>query len=95
MERITSSNDGSLLAPYGTIANAIRKLREKRGWTQVQLARRINRDQSSVASHESGRICPSVRVTQQLAMEFNCSVEFLLSHRRTLFEKMPSPQKGM
>jgi transcriptional regulator with XRE-family HTH domain len=82
---ITLTNDGSLRAPHGTIANAIKTLRERRQWTQEQLATRINVTQSTVASYESGRICPSVKAAKLLAIEFNVPLEFILAHRRTLF----------
>lgn len=78
-------NDGSLRAPYGTLGNAIKTLREKRMWTQVQLARRLGLTQSTIASYESTRILPSEKTLKKLASEFNVPIELLLAHRRTLF----------
>lgn len=75
--------------PHGTIGNAIRQLREKKGWTQEQLAKRIRRTQSSVAYYESGRICPSVKTAQLMAIEFNVPLEFIVGHRRSLFHHGP------
>jgi transcriptional regulator with XRE-family HTH domain len=85
MAHITLDNDGSLRAPHGTIGNAIRRLREERKLTQEQLAKRIQRTQSAVASYESGRICPSVKTAKLLALTLNVPLELILAHRRTLF----------
>ncbi len=86
MGHITLTNDGSLRAPHGTIGNAIRKLREKNQWTQWQLGERVGVTQSAIASYESGRICPSVKVAKLMSIEFNVPLEFILAHRRSLFK---------
>jgi transcriptional regulator with XRE-family HTH domain len=82
---ITLTNTGALRAPHGTIGNAIRRLRTDRQWTQDGLAKRVMVTQSAIASYESGRVCPSVKVAKLLALEFNVPLEFILAHRRTLF----------
>lgn len=87
MAHITLNNDGSMRTPHGTIGNAIKVLREERQWTQEQLGKRVGVTQSAVASWERGRICPSVRTAQLLALEFNVPLEFILAHRRTLFTR--------
>lgn len=66
---------------------AIKKLREERGLTQTKLAQKLGVDQSTVASWEMGRICPSVKRAKLLANVFRVPLEFILAHRRTLFEK--------
>lgn len=86
MSGITPSNAG-IRAPHGTIGNAIRALREKNGLTQVRLADKIKRTQSTIASYESGRIAPSLMTVRRLATELNVPVEFLLAHKRSLFSK--------
>ncbi len=85
MPHITLTNDGSFRAPHGTIGNAIRQLRQERQWTQEQLGKRVNRTQPAIASYESGRICPSLKTAQLMAIEFNVPLEFMLAHRRSLF----------
>jgi DNA-binding XRE family transcriptional regulator len=90
---ITPTNDGSLRAPHGTIGNAIKKLREKNGWTQIQLATKIGRTQSAIASYESGRICPSVGTAKLLAIALNVPIEFILAHRRALFTRDVLPTR--
>lgn len=85
MAHITSTNDGSLRAPYGTIGNAIKQLRKKAELTQDQLAKKCGVTQSGVASWESGRTCPSTKHASALATTFNVPLELILGHRRTLF----------
>lgn len=84
MTRITLAKD-TVRAPYGTLGNAIKTLREKRLWTQAQLAKRIGVTQPAITAYERGRICPSAMKTQLLAIELNVPIEMLLAHRRTLF----------
>lgn len=79
------TNNGTHRAPYGSIGAAIKALREKNLWTQVQLAKKVDRTQSAIASYESGRICPSVETVRDLAYVFNVPLEMLLSHKRSLF----------
>lgn len=85
MGHITLTNNGSLRAPHGTIGNAIKKLREERRLSQEQLGKRVNVTQSAIASYESGRICPSVKVAKLLSITFDVPLEFILAHRRSLF----------
>lgn len=87
MAHITPTNDGTFRAPHGTIGNAIRQLRMERGLTQEQLGKKCGVTQSGVASWESGRICPSVKKAQLLAITFNVPLEFILGHRKTLFRR--------
>lgn len=85
MSHITSTNDGSFRAPYGTVGNAIKNLRIKQHLTQEQLAKKVEVTQSAVASWESGRTCPKTRRVQLLAAIFNIPMEFILGHRKRLF----------
>ena len=85
MAHITLTNDGSIRAPYGTVANAIKTLRTKRELSQQKLADKTGVTQSAVASWESGRTCPSVKRAKLLAIVFDVPLELILAHRRTLF----------
>jgi transcriptional regulator with XRE-family HTH domain len=83
--RISLTNDGSQRAPHGTLGNCIRRLRLDCKITQVQLGRKLGVSQPAVASYENGRICPSPKTAQLMALTFNVPLEFLMAHRRTLF----------
>lgn len=85
MGHITSTNDGSFRAPYGTIGNAIKNLRLKHQLTQEQLAKKTGVTQSAIASWETGRTCPKTKRAQLLAVVFNVPLEFILGHRKRLF----------
>lgn len=85
MSHITSANDGTLRAPYGTVGNAIRTLRKNCELTQAQLAKKCDVTQSAVASWESGRTCPKTKKVQLLAIAFNVPIELILGHRKRLF----------
>lgn len=86
------TNTHALRTPYGSIGNAIRSLRLKRGLTQLELAKAIKRTQSAVASYESGRICPSLMSAKRIASALNVPVEFLIGHRRSLFGNQRRPE---
>lgn len=79
--------DAAFRTPHGTLANALRQLRLQKNLTQCQLAKRIDRTQSAIASYESGRIAPSMKTAQLLAIELSVPYEFLLGHRRSLFNR--------
>ena len=53
----------------------IRQLRQARGWTQEQVARRVGVGQSTVSDWERGRWWPQPRSRQALAALFGVSVE--------------------
>jgi len=52
----------------------IRQLRQARGWTQEQLARRVGVTQSGVSTWERGRGTPWPKLQQRLADLFGVSV---------------------
>jgi transcriptional regulator with XRE-family HTH domain len=82
-----TANQVPVRTPYGTLSNAIYRLRLDRQLTQVQLAKKIQRTQSAVASYESGRIKPSYETAKRIAQALNVSVDLLTCHERTLFAK--------
>lgn len=82
-----TANQVAARTPYGTLSNAIYRLRIKSQLTQVQLAKKIQRTQSAVASYESGRIKPSYETVKRMAQALNVSVELITCHERTLFAK--------
>ena len=58
-----------------TERKTIRQLRQERGWTQEQLARRLGVNQSAISAWELGQRVPRLRYQQALTDLFGVSVE--------------------
>ena len=63
-------------------ADRIRALREARGWTQAELARRLNITRNGVNSWEQGLSMPSPTCLIDLAKLFSVSTDYLLGVER-------------
>ncbi|NOT73391.1 MAG: helix-turn-helix transcriptional regulator [Cyclobacteriaceae bacterium] len=50
-------------------------LREKRGWTQTQLAEKIGVSKSMIGAYEEFRSVPLLVVTKKLALVFDVSLD--------------------
>lgn len=59
-------------------AERIKALREARGWTQAELARRINMTRNGINSWEQGLSMPSPPSLVDLAKLFSVSTDYLL-----------------
>ena len=60
------------------IKEKIKELRKKNGWTQDQLAKKINVNGRSIGRYEIGGVEPSSSILGRLAEVFNVSVDYLL-----------------
>lgn len=60
------------------IADRIKSLRETRGWTQAELARRLNMTRNGVNSWEQGLSMPSPPLLVELAKIFSVTTDYLL-----------------
>ena len=60
------------------IADRIKTLREVHGWTQAELARRLNMTLNGVHSWEQGLSMPSSSLLVELAKLFSVSTDYLL-----------------
>lgn len=60
------------------IAEKIKSLRTARGWTQAELARRLNITRNGVNSWEQGLSMPSPAFLVELAKVFSVSTDYLL-----------------
>ena len=60
------------------IAEKIKALRTARGWTQADLARRLNISRNGVNSWEQGLSMPSPATLVDLAKVFSVSTDYLL-----------------
>jgi transcriptional regulator with XRE-family HTH domain len=56
----------------------LRELREKKKLTQVQVARRLNINSSTISCYESNIRFPSIDMLTQLALFYNVSSDFIL-----------------
>ena len=59
-------------------AETIKQLREARGWTQAELARRLNISRNGVNTWEQGLSMPCPHFLVELAKIFSVSTDFLL-----------------
>ena len=59
-------------------AETIKQLREAQGWTQAELARRLNISRNGVNTWEQGLSMPSPHFLVELAKIFSVSTDFLL-----------------
>jgi len=55
--------------------NLVKSLRERRGWSQAELARQAGISRAAVSAIEMNRLVPSVAAGLALAQVFGCSVE--------------------
>ena len=60
------------------LAARIRELRKEAGWSQAELADKINVDPARVSRYEAGRMAPSADALIRLAEAFNTSLDYLL-----------------
>ena len=59
-------------------ADRIKALREARGWTQAELARKMNMTRNGINSWEQGLSMPSPQSLVDLARLFSVSTDYLL-----------------
>ncbi len=58
--------------------NKIKEKREEKGWTQEELAKRLNVSRTAVVKWETGAAMPTVKRLVNLADLFGCSIDDLL-----------------
>lgn len=56
----------------------LKKLREEKGISQTELARRLGVNKSLISSYENMERLPSLNALAKLSYQFNVSMEFLL-----------------
>ena len=64
-----------------TIAERIAELRRRAGYTQKDLAKLLNVDQSAVSQWERGKVKPLKKILPALAQALNCTVDDLQADR--------------
>ncbi|CUH96552.1 hypothetical protein P22_2642 [Propionispora sp. 2/2-37] len=58
----------------------LRKLREDKKLTQIQVAKRLNLHKSSIYGYENNIRTPSLEVLSQLALFYGVTTDYLLGH---------------
>ena len=66
------------MADTGKLSENVKRLREKRKWTQADLAKKLELTRASVNAWEMGISIPSTRYVVELALLFHVSTDFLL-----------------
>ena len=61
-----------------TIGDRIVSLRKEKGWTQLQLAEKLNISDKAVSKWESKKSDPSIDLLVALSNIFNCSIDYLV-----------------
>ena len=62
-----------------TIGEKIRKLRKEKGWSQSQLAQKIDINTRNISLYESEKAIPSSETVQKLATLFDVSTDYLFN----------------
>lgn len=60
--------------------NRIKLLREEKGWTQLELAKKMNCAMSSIAMYENENRKPSYEVLLKLSELFDCSIDYIVNN---------------
>lgn len=61
-----------------TIGDRIKILRKEFGWSQDELAGKIDADGRQISRYENGKFLPSAEAIVKLAQAFNVSIDFLM-----------------
>ena len=59
-------------------AERLKELRIEKGLTQIELAKQLNLDKSTIAKYETYKIEPSITMLKQFCKFFNVSADYLL-----------------
>ena len=67
-----------MVIEIGLKVDRLRQLREKRGWSQRELARRCGFSEAMIRKYESEGSDPSASALQKIANQLNVSTDYLL-----------------
>ncbi len=59
----------------------LKKIRQEKGYSQEEIAKKINISQSNYSKYELGKIEPNIELLIKLADIFNVSIDYLLGHQ--------------
>ncbi|HEX7183425.1 MAG TPA: helix-turn-helix transcriptional regulator [Thermoanaerobaculia bacterium] len=75
------------------IGSRIVRLRKERGWSQAELARRLNVHRSRVSHWERGIHMPALETLSDLSALFGITLDFLVSGQTGLQQQMTRSQR--
>lgn len=64
------------------VGHRIRELRLKRGYTQDELGKRINKSKSAISSYENDMQIPPLEVIADIASVLNVSIDYLVGFEK-------------
>src|SRR5690554_2363449 len=73
----------------------LKKEREKKGWSQIELAKKIHVSRQSVSKWETGKNYPSIEVIIDLSDLFGITIDELLRSDQELKEKVIQDSKQL
>ncbi len=65
-----------------TLADRIKQLRQQRGWSQAQLAKKLNVHQKQISGYERGIHSPSIELLIRMAELFDVSLDYIALDNR-------------
>lgn len=77
------------------LADNLKRLRKKHGWSQTQLAEQIGSHLSHINRIETGKYNPSLDVVQKLAAVFGVSIDYLVSNTEEDFKEVRIEEKSL
>jgi transcriptional regulator with XRE-family HTH domain len=64
--------------PSPFLAERLKQLRTQAGWSQAELAEKIESDGRQVSRYENGKITPSLEALVRIAETFNITIDYLV-----------------
>jgi len=77
------------------LADNLKRLRKKQGWSQTQLAKKIGSHLSHVNRIETCKYNPSLEVVQKLPSVFDVSIDYLISDTEEDFKEVRIEDKSL
>ncbi len=78
-----------------TLGDRIRRLRQERGWSQTQLAQKLQVHQKQISGYERGVHVPQTELLVRLAALFNVSLDFLAFDDRDDTRRVPTADREL
>jgi len=78
-----------------SLADNLKRLRKKRGWSQTQLAEQIGSHLSHINRIETSKYNPSLDVVQKLATVFDVTIDYLVSDTDEDFKEVRIEDKNL